>query len=192
MKSGHDADDFFGLICESSDCFLAVIESSSSCIMDLIKVLHQESVEDGSRVSDLKIFLFTDDIIRYTFSRTLVSRQAVEDNADPSEDEGLNEENDGQGKDIRWIRFIHDILNKMLTIGGKSQHLGPAQTRLFVESMTTSSENLKLIPRRDTLTTLLTQCEKAMTIDEFTELYMEPVDIVFDSELVHPMQSWRP
>jgi hypothetical protein len=132
LRAGKRDDEFYGLLFESPECFIHVLESAESHITDFLTALHEDQVEQKKEnerddkdprkygVDTIKVLLYTDDIGKFSFPTWMcreivktISGSASDDEddtppANPQQDEEIG---------VNWLKKIYSEMYKIMYIG---------------------------------------------------------------------------
>ncbi|KAL9648605.1 hypothetical protein ABK040_016239 [Willaertia magna] len=198
QKAGHKEEDYYGLLFESQEFYVHILEGTRECLMNYLRVLYSAQIEDeflreiDYKILNVKILMYTDDIGRIHFPRWLckelqqVNQILGDDDDDALSNSPLTKEEEKIG--VSWVIKIYDILNQLLSIGKKIMGLSLKHTDNFMVGELPQSFP-ELIPKESAIKELFQDCEHCLTISEFLEVYDSPVDLELSGENVWPTQT---
>ncbi|KAL0489561.1 lipopolysaccharide-responsive and beige-like anchor protein [Acrasis kona] len=210
-RAGRKDDEFYGLLFESNDCFIHVLEALTTHIIDFIHALYedqQEQKKESTRddkedrkygVDNIKILIYSDDIGKVGYP-TWICREMwkTSSNANQSDDEEetipanvkLDEE-----IGVNWIKKIYGEVYKIAYIGRRilqfqsNGRIETAKIKFWLDQF--PGNQPKMMPQAEKVLSIVEECDKCFTVDEFVSLFgkNKSIDIDFESEIVWPMQT---
>lgn len=161
--------DFTGLLISTGSYIIHLVEGSTETLFTLVKWNENLMKQDSAPFTALTFPVFTEENPKSLFKYWT----SVSSNPQSS---GEEDPENFLPEDISW-----GLYSNMLEIGSKN---GQLSSQEMTDKIKQISSSKKLLFKQEVLSLLLT--DKFPSLLDFIEIYIAPIDIVFDNELVWP------
>eukprot|EP01028_Stygiella_incarcerata_P013614 TRINITY_DN82866_c0_g1_i1.p1 TRINITY_DN82866_c0_g1~~TRINITY_DN82866_c0_g1_i1.p1 ORF type:complete len:258 (-),score=88.10 TRINITY_DN82866_c0_g1_i1:111-884(-) len=187
------------LLCFDQEWAIVMFEAQTRVLPDLFQALYEASdLEKFIDKDTLRIAMYSDDIGDRSFPkwafRSLRNFHSMleTDFPDPLEEgeedgggdkEGGEGGEDGESLAMELAKKLCDVCSNLVELGKTLQGKDETQYSMFLETIKTTAGHL--LPSR-VIVEKIAKLQSLLTFKEFIDVFILPIDISLDRELVHP------